>query len=119
MRWKLDENLGHGVRDVFAAAGQDVTTVRDEGLQGHPDDDVFRVSQSEQRCLVTLDLDFAETLRFAPTAASGIIVLRPPAMVTPAILAIMARQLVALADREAVVGSLWIVEPGRIRVHRE
>ena len=117
MKWKLDEYLGRGVRDVFAEAGHDVATVREEGLQGHPDDDVFRICQAEQRCLVTLDLDFAEVLRFVPADAFGIVVLRPPATVTPTVLAMMARQVVALAERESVAGSLWVVEPGRIRVH--
>jgi predicted nuclease of predicted toxin-antitoxin system len=41
MRFKLDENLGRSVAALFRGAGQDVTTVRDEQLQGAPDEEMF------------------------------------------------------------------------------
>lgn len=86
MRWKRDENLGRSVQDVFRSAGQDMATVRDEGLQGKPDDTVFGACKAEDRCLVTLDLDFSQVLRYPPDGAAGIIVLRPARGVTPAML---------------------------------
>ncbi|PIX18063.1 hypothetical protein COZ71_00030 [Candidatus Desantisbacteria bacterium CG_4_8_14_3_um_filter_40_12] len=59
MRFKLDENLGTRTQRLFYAAGHEVKTVRDEGLQGTSDQHLYEVCGVEQRCLITLDLDFA------------------------------------------------------------
>lgn len=77
MRFKLDENLGSRTRQVFLDAGHDVQTVRDEQLQGRPDEVIYDVCRLERRCLVTLDLDFSNVLRFPPGPGAGIAVLRP------------------------------------------
>ncbi|MBU1299684.1 MAG: DUF5615 family PIN-like protein [Bacteroidetes bacterium] len=34
MKFKLDENFGARTQELFRAAGYEVNTVRDEGLQG-------------------------------------------------------------------------------------
>ena len=69
MKFKLDENFGTRTQRIFRAAGHDVQTVRDEGLQGSSDQHLYDVCRFEQRCLVTLDLDFADTIRFQPQSA--------------------------------------------------
>ncbi len=72
MKFKLDENFGTRTQRIFRAAGHDVQTVRDEGLQGSSDQHLYDVCCFEQRCLVTLDLDFADTIRFQPVQGSFI-----------------------------------------------
>lgn len=66
MRVKLDENLSRSAADLCRTAGYDVMTVRDQGLQGAPDEKVFEVSAREGRVLVTLDRDLGQVLRFPP-----------------------------------------------------
>jgi hypothetical protein len=66
-----------------------------------------------------LDRDFGDVLRFPPQQSAGIVNvdLGPTAS-----LASMTRRLTDFADlaqREPVAGKLWIVEPGRIRIHLE
>jgi predicted nuclease of predicted toxin-antitoxin system len=78
MKFKLDENFGTRTQKIFRAAGHDVRTVRDEGLQGSSDKNLYDVCCLEQRCLVTLDLDFADTFRFQPAHGAGIGVIRLP-----------------------------------------
>jgi len=78
MKFKLDENLGTHPQELFRVAGHHVQTVRDEGLQGSSDQHLYNVCCAEQRCLVTLDLDFADTIRFPPVQATGIVVIRLP-----------------------------------------
>lgn len=78
MKFKLDENFGTRTQRIFRAAGHDVQTVRDEGLQGSSDQHLYDVCRFEQRCLVTLDLDFADTIRFQPVQGAGIAVIRLP-----------------------------------------
>ena len=78
MKFKLDENFGTRTQQVFEAEGHDVQTVRMQGLQGSSDAHLFEVCGSEQRCLVTLDLDFADVIRFPPSLSNGIVVIRFP-----------------------------------------
>lgn len=78
MKLKLDENLGQRGREICAAAGHDVSTVAEQNLTSAPDPKVIAVCASEGRCLVTLDLDFANPLRFPPKDHAGIAVLRLP-----------------------------------------
>ncbi len=78
MKFKLDENFGTRTQQLFHATGHDVQTVRDQGLQGYSDQHLYEVCCTEQRCLVTLDLDFADVTRFPPSQASGKVVIRVP-----------------------------------------
>lgn len=64
MRLKLDENLGDGFKRILAAAGHDVSTVVAQDLCGAADDLLIEQCNSEQRCLVSLVLDFANPVRF-------------------------------------------------------
>jgi predicted nuclease of predicted toxin-antitoxin system len=65
MRLKLDENLDVRLAPWLASMGHDVETVRSEVLSGAPDEEIFTVAAREERCLVTLDLDFSDPLRFS------------------------------------------------------
>ena len=66
MKLKLDENFGTRTQRLFEEAGHDVLTTRQEGFQGITDRQLYEVCAQEQRCLVTLDLDFSDVTRFPP-----------------------------------------------------
>ncbi len=83
---------------------------------------------AEGRALVTLDLDFANPLRFRPSRYAGIAVLRLPPQPSAADLAVTIRTLAAgLAGPASRSGAplgglarrLWIVERNRIRAYPE
>ena len=76
MKFKVDENLPAEVADLLRAAGHDAQTVPEENLTGVDDDVVCAVAQTEQRIVLTLDLDFADIREYPPEAGAGIIVLR-------------------------------------------
>jgi predicted nuclease of predicted toxin-antitoxin system len=117
MRLKLDENLSRGVAELCRTAGHDVMTVRDQGLQGAPDQQVFEVSAREGRVLITLDRDFGQVLRFPPEKSAGIIVIDVgPRSSHQALLARM-RELLSMLVMHSPERALWIVEPGRVRIH--
>lgn len=118
MKFKLDENFGQRTQRIFLAAGHDVQTVREEGLSGSTDHILYEICRAEGRCIVTLDLDFSDVLRFPPAEANGIVVVRVPRNPTVVLLETLISQfLKALADMP-IEGNLWIVEVGRIRVHQ-
>ena len=78
MKLKLDENVAASAKARLAALGFDVDTALDEGLGGRSDDDVWAASQAARRFLVTQDLDFSDTRRFAPGSHEGILLVRLP-----------------------------------------
>ncbi|HEX5042901.1 MAG TPA: DUF5615 family PIN-like protein [Candidatus Polarisedimenticolaceae bacterium] len=119
MRIKLDENLGSPrFCDPLRAAGHDVATVQEQGLHGEADDGLDRVCQSEDRCLVTLDLGFADSVRYVPSARPGIVVLRVPARVTFAAIDAALATFVDALTRTDVRGKLWVVQGRRVREHQ-
>lgn len=118
MKLKLDENLGRGVQQVFVGAGHDVETVFGEKLSGADDETVFQACCSERRCLVTLDLDFADPIRFCPQDCGGIVVIRLPRRSSAGLMKALAVEIVTALGKITLDNGLWIVEPGRIRVHQ-
>lgn len=78
MKVKLDENLGALGETFLRTHGVDVCTVADQGMRGSHDSKILRACVSEGRCLVTLDLDFANPLQYRPAAYAGIVVVRIP-----------------------------------------
>ena len=118
MKFKLDENFGTRTLEIFRAAAHDIQTVRSQKLQGCFDQNLYEVCCKEQRCLVTLDLDFADVTRFPPTSASGIVVIRIPRNPSFALLEQLVRQFLQALTQMPVEKKLWIVEVGRIRIHQ-
>jgi hypothetical protein len=115
MKLKLDENIGERGRQLLTAAGHDVATVLDQGLQSAADPDVIAACGAEGCCLVTLDLDFSNPFAFPPERYAGIAVLRLPRRPTGADLLAAARQLADALAKRPVAGRLWIVERARLR----
>ena len=119
MNFKLDENLGSIGKAVLEADGHDVMTAVEQNLSGVDDQHIYSVCKDEQRVLLTLALNFAEVLRFPPKLTAGIAVLRNPGRQSPAAILARIRQMAVFLSSEPILGSLWIVEPGRVRVHHQ
>ncbi|MFZ5908770.1 MAG: DUF5615 family PIN-like protein [Chloroflexota bacterium] len=118
MKFKLDENFGRRTVDLFEEAGYDVHTIRDENMAGASDAQVYDRCIKEQRCLVTLDLDFSDVTRYQAHNTGGIIVIRLPRNPSLEALQTLVRQCLQTLEQTAANGQLWIVEPGRIRIHQ-
>lgn len=114
MKFKLDENFGTRTQQIFRLAGYDVQTVWDQRLQGCSDRQIYETCCSEKRCLVTLDLDFADTILFPPEKTSGIIVIRVPRNPSLQLLERLINQFIEAHKKMPIKKELWIVEVGRI-----
>lgn len=118
MKLKLDENFGRRCVDILISSGHDVATVAGQHMAGTADQDLIQVCHAESRCLVTLDLDFANPLRFKPANYSGIAVIRLSGRASYAELLTGVTTFAKALEIESIDHQLWIVEIGRIRVYR-
>jgi predicted nuclease of predicted toxin-antitoxin system len=117
MKIKLDENLPGRLAARLGALGHDVHTVREEGLEGHLDETIWEVAQTENRFLITQDLDFSDARRYAPGSHCGILLIR---LRTPKRLALI-RRIEEVFQQENV--SQWerclvLATESRVRVRR-
>ena len=116
MKFKLDENLDARLAPLLRNAGHDTVTVRDEGLRGISDTKLVARCKDEQRVLISLDKDFSNTLRFPPDDTPGLVVLRGYNNLF-ATMQTLIQSLLRALDQDSPAGRLWIIEPGRLRIH--
>lgn len=117
MKLKLDENLARSARDLLAEAGCDVATVFEQGLCSTSDRELVSVCRREKRCLVTLDLDFANPLLFRVSDYFGIAVLRLPLKPSLTDMLDAVRTLIGALQKMDITGQLWVVQRGRVRIY--
>lgn len=115
MRFKIDENLPVEVAGLFIRAGYECSTVSEEKLNGHPDSEVRKACDTEQRVLVTLDWDFSDTRFFVPSEHSGCIVLSPDSQGKRSILE-LTEKLLPFLTAETPEHRLWILTERNLRI---
>jgi len=134
MKFKLDETLGDWAGDPLTAQGHDVETVPHQGLEGTSDTRLILICRDEARCLVTLDSEFANPLRYDPAEYRGIVVVRIPARGAQNDIVAAIDSLCDAIAKEAGHGEsdspmssdingpidrgLWIAQPGRVRIYQ-
>ena len=118
MRVKLDENLGAMGAEFLRAHDFDVATAADQNFCSAPDQHIVDVCRTEDRCFITLDLDFSNPLNYRPAEYFGIVVVRLPRLHRD----LLHRALALFVEACQVSdprGRLWIAEPDRLREHLE
>lgn len=116
MLFKFDQNLSPSWAEPLQASGHDVASATDQGLQRADDLELIETARHEGRCLVTADEDFAQLIDYPAERYPGIVVLRHARLSLAGTRRLVQQLAVALED-QSPAGSLWIVEPGRIRIH--
>jgi predicted nuclease of predicted toxin-antitoxin system len=119
VKFKLDENFGTRGVTKLSSFGHDVATVLSQGLCSAPDAQLIEICRSEQRCLVTMDLDFANPIQYPPRQYAGIAVLRLPARSGLIEIDQALETLGTTLGSEGLEGKLWIVERDRIREYAD
>lgn len=64
MKMFANENLFEPIIDFVRSLGHDVLSIRDSGLSGISDDEVYRIACRERRTIITMDKDFSRIFRF-------------------------------------------------------
>lgn len=65
-KFLVDEDMARSTAVALRQAGHEAEDVRDAGLRGRSDQEVFDRAQAQGAILVTADKDFANILRFPP-----------------------------------------------------
>lgn len=116
LRLLLDENIPPQVATALRQLGYDVIHLRDAGLKGCKNSDLIAFARKTERCLVTLDADFAD-IRYHPTGShNGIIRLRLKFAPSLIIIAILSSLLPKLTHIPMETGVLVISDGKRYRV---
>lgn len=115
MKFLVDENLPSEVAEQLREAGHEAATAFELGLVGQADVQLAAVCRRDHRALISLDLDFANTLVYPPADYFGLVVLRLEQQSKPHVLVVTAALMAKLSEEE-LVGKLWIVDEERIRI---
>ena len=113
-RQRAVPRLAEGLRD----AGHNAVHVRELGLAGATDDEIFELAAKEDRVLVSQDTDFGTILALrAERHPSLLLFRRTPDRSAHALLAVLLANLDAVsAALEA--GAVVVIEPERVRIRR-
>ncbi len=117
MKLKLDESLSRYLKPALISAGHDVATTADEGLLSQPDPTVAQAAATEDRMLLSLDLEFADLRKYPPGSHPGVILFRPATFSALAVNRFV-EEFVRDADLTEFARCVVIVEPHRVRVRR-
>jgi predicted nuclease of predicted toxin-antitoxin system len=117
-RFLVDEDMPRSTANALRGAGYVAEDVRDVGLRGHSDADVYAYAQRTGAALITCDKGFANVVVFPVGSHAGLIVVRIPDEVAPAELNRMLLDAVSQLGSDPLAGCLVIVEIGRIRIRR-
>jgi predicted nuclease of predicted toxin-antitoxin system len=119
MKIKIDENLGNSAKTLYLNNGFDVLSVYEQNISGISDNELFNLVCSENRCLITLDKDFSDVVRFNPKNSAGIVVSRIPGRLSIDLVNKTLMNFIEYTKKELPTNNTWIVEPNKIRIHQK
>ncbi len=117
IRFLIDEDMPRSTASALRGVGVECYDVREVGLKGTSDQDVFKWAQREGCVILTEDLGFSNTLKFPLGSHKGIVVARLPSeMSTKTMNDILINAITEIL--EDLPNNLTIIEPDRIRIRR-
>src|SRR3989344_3231652 len=114
----IDEDLPRSLADTLSSLGFTVFDVRDHGLRGRSDDQIFAFAQKQKAVLFSGDLGFSNTLTFPLGKHHGICILRFPNEASVHAIRKEVLRLLSEVSYEDYSGNLIILTFGRLRIRR-
>jgi predicted nuclease of predicted toxin-antitoxin system len=112
-----NENLFEPIIDYLRALGNDVLSIRESGLSGISDDEVFERACKENMVIITMDKDFTRIFRFPPERCGGIVVAKIYKRTVDETLTIFKKYYQSI-KKEDIKGNLIIITPEGVRIRR-
>lgn len=117
MRMFADENLFEPIIEYLKGLDHDVLSIRDSGLSGISDDEVYQRACKEKRIIITMDKDFSRMFRFAPEKCGGIIVVKIYKRTVDETFLIFKKCYESIKEKD-IPENLVIITPEGIRIRR-
>jgi predicted nuclease of predicted toxin-antitoxin system len=117
MKIFVNENLFEPIIEFLRSLGHDVLSIRDAGLSGISDDEVYQLACKEKRVIITMDKDFSRTFLFPPRKCGGIIVVKIYKRTVDETLEIF-KKFYSFIKEEDVVENLVIITPEGMKIRR-
>ncbi len=106
-------NLVQHIRDLEV----EISTVKEMGLSGKPDEEVLSFAIKNKLTLITADIEFGNILLYPPASHLGVIVIRYSPRVTPELLRIVS-DFVEQHEATNLSKTLVIIDKSKYRVRR-
>ena len=117
MKIFANENLFDPIIEYLKTLGHDVLSIRESGLSGISDDEVYQRACKENRVIVTMDKDFSRIFRFPPEKCGGIIVVKIYKRTVDETLALFKKYYHSILEKD-IAKNLIIITPEGLRIKR-
>ncbi len=117
MKIFANENLFEPIIDYLRGLGHNVFSIRDAGLSGISDDEVYQRACKEKRIIITMDKDFSRMFRFPPENCGGIIVVKIYKRTVNETLSIFKKFYESIQEKD-IPKNLVIITPEGVRIRR-
>lgn len=117
MKMFADENLFEPIIDYLKGLGHEVFSIRDSGLSGISDDEVYQRACKENQIIITMDKDLSRTFRFPPEKCGGIVVVRIYKRTVDDTLSIFKKFFESIQEKD-MLGNLVTISPEGVRIRR-
>jgi len=119
LKFVIDEDMPRSTARVLKANGFEALDVRDYGLRGKNDEEIFAFAQENNAALMTGDLGFGNLLHFPVGSHSGIVIAHFPNEMSSSELNNQILKAFMNLTEDDFKGNLIIIEPGKLRIRRK
>ena len=119
VKFVIDEDMPRSTATMLRAKGYEVLDVRDCGLKGKSDEEVFNFVQQKGAVILTDDMGFGNLLRFPIGSHLGIVIAHFPNEISTYGLNNQITKAFENLTEVDFIGHLIIIEPGKIRIRRK
>jgi predicted nuclease of predicted toxin-antitoxin system len=117
-KFLIDENMPRSTAQAIRLLGHEALDVRDCGLRGRSDSEVYAFAQRQRAILLTADLGFGNILHCPLGSHCGVVIAHYPNELSSSEVNRLIAQSLPHDDDSFFVGNLVILEPGTIRIRR-
>ena len=118
MKFLIDEDMPRSTAAVLRAAGHEAVDVRDCGLRGASDQEVFESAKQSGAIVFTGDLGFGNLHKYPLGTHHGLFIAHFPNDISTEELNRHVAEAIKNLTEADYEGNLIILEPGKIRIRR-
>ena len=118
LKFLVDEDLPRSTVKSLIEAGYAAVDVRDCGLRGKTDEEIFKYAQEVDAIVLTGDRGFGSIIRFPPGSYLGIVVANFPNEMSTSELNTRIAMALSSLSVDDLLGNLVIIDTKKIRIRR-